>query len=187
MKVPNLLTMTRLCLAPFFLWAFLADGDAGKWWALALALFFEATDLADGFLARRLKQTSSFGKIIDPLADSVSRFTVFLAFLERDYASVWAIACIFWRDSIVSTVRILAASQGVIVAARLSGKVKAIIQGIAINVILGFVCLHDRLGISDAEVHEHAKKLMWFVAGVTLLSLVDYLVGIRKILAKLDA
>jgi CDP-diacylglycerol--glycerol-3-phosphate 3-phosphatidyltransferase len=187
MKVPNILTMSRLLLAPAFLAAVLSDSPSGNWWALALALFFEATDLADGYVARRMQQTSQLGKILDPLADSISRFTIFLGFLVKGYASVWAIACIFWRDSIVSTVRILAASQGVIVSARLSGKIKAIVQGIAIGVILGATCLHERLGISMDEVHDHAWKLMWFVAGVTLLSLVDYLFGIRRILAKLDA
>jgi CDP-diacylglycerol---glycerol-3-phosphate 3-phosphatidyltransferase len=187
MKVPNILTLSRLCLAPAFLWAFLAGTPAGNWWALALALFFEATDLADGFLARRMQQTSQLGKILDPLADSVSRFTIFLGFLVQGYASVWAIACIFWRDSIVSTVRILAASQGVIVSARISGKVKAVVQGIAICVILGAICLHEELGTPMDEVRGHSSKLMWFVAGVTLLSLVDYLLGNRKVLASLDA
>jgi len=187
MKVPNILTLSRLCLAPAFLWAFLAGTPVGNWWALALALFFEATDLADGYVARRMQQTSQLGKILDPLADSVSRFTIFLGFLVQGYASVWAIACIFWRDSIVSTIRILAASQGVIVSARLSGKVKAIVQGIAICVILGATCLHETIDWSMGEVHAHSAKLMWFVAGVTLLSLVDYLVGNRKVLASLDA
>ena len=187
MKVPNILTLSRLCLAPAFLWAILSGTPAGHWWALALALYFEATDLADGFLARRMQQTSQLGKILDPLADSVSRFTIFLGFLVQGYASVWAIACIFWRDSIVSTVRILAASQGVIVSARLSGKIKAIVQGIAIAVILGMTCLHDQLGVPIEEIRGHSSKLMWFVAGVTLLSLVDYLVGNRKVLASLDA
>jgi CDP-diacylglycerol--glycerol-3-phosphate 3-phosphatidyltransferase len=187
MKVPNILTLSRLCLAPFFLWAFLAGTPAGNWWALALALFFEATDLADGYVARRMQQTSQLGKILDPLADSVSRFTIFLGFLVQGYASVWAIACIFWRDSIVSTIRILAASQGVIVSARISGKVKAIVQGIAICVILGATCLHETMGWSMDEVHKHSHNLMWFVAGVTLLSLVDYLLGNRKVLASLDA
>jgi CDP-diacylglycerol--glycerol-3-phosphate 3-phosphatidyltransferase len=187
MKVPNILTLSRLLLAPAFLLAFLAETPSGRWWALALAIYFEATDLADGFIARRMHQTSNLGKILDPLADSVSRFTIFLGFLMKEYAGVWAIACIFWRDSIVSTVRILAASQGVIVSARLSGKVKAVVQGIAINVILAFICFREDFGFTDAQVHEHARTLMLFVAGVTLLSLVDYLLGVRKIFAKLDA
>ena len=187
MKVPNILTLSRLLLAPVFLAAFLSDSPWGEWWAFALALFFEATDLADGYVARRMQQTSQLGKILDPLADSVSRFTIFLGFLVKGYASVWAIACIFWRDSIVSTIRILAASQGVIVSARTSGKAKAIVQGIVIGVILGATCLHETLGISMDDVHDQSGRLMWFVAGVTLLSLVDYLLGNRKVLASLDA
>jgi CDP-diacylglycerol--glycerol-3-phosphate 3-phosphatidyltransferase len=187
MKLANILTLSRLVLAPAFLAAFLARTPAGNWWAFALALYFEATDLADGYVARRMKQTSHLGMILDPLADSISRFTIFLGFLVAGYASVWAIACIFWRDSIVSTVRILAATQGVVVSARFSGKVKAIVQGIVIGVILGLTCMPERFGLTIEEVKRHAATAMWFVAGVTLLSLVDYLVGNRKVLAKLDA
>jgi CDP-diacylglycerol--glycerol-3-phosphate 3-phosphatidyltransferase len=154
--------------------------------ALGLVVAFELTDLADGYVARRLEQTSQLGKILDPLADSVSRFTVFLGFLTLDYCHVWAIACIFYRDSIVSTVRILAASQGVIVSARWSGKVKAIVQGTVIIVILAASCFRTQLGWGEDKVIELASPLMWFVAGVTLFSLFDYLAGNRKVLAALD-
>lgn len=186
MKIPNILTLCRLLGAPLFLWAFLSDGVMGRWWALALVITFEVTDLLDGFVARRFEQISQLGKILDPLADSVSRFTVFLGFLALGYADVWAIALIFYRDSIVSTVRILAASQGVIVSARWSGKVKAIVQGTAIVVILAGSCLRGPLQLTADEVRTYAGSLMWFVSGVTLLSLVDYVVGNRAMLAKLD-
>lgn len=191
-KVPNLVTLSRLVLAPLFLVAFVGVGagvgeGAGLWWALALALFFEVTDMVDGYVARRLEQTSQLGKILDPLADSVSRFTVFLGFLVEGWASVWAIAPLFWRDSIVSTVRVLAASQGVIVSARFSGKVKAIVQGAAIVGILTAACLRDVLGISLEDVRSLSNTAMAYVAAVTLWSLVDYLLGNRKVLASLDA
>ncbi len=186
MKIPNILTLCRLLGAPLFLWAFLSDTPFGRWWALGLVITFEATDLLDGFVARRLEQVSQLGKILDPLADSVSRFTVFLGFLTLGYADVWAIAMIFYRDSIVSTVRILAASQGVIVSARWSGKLKAIVQGVSIVVILAASCLRDRLGLNADELLTYSTTLMWFVAGVTLLSLFDYVAGNRRILAKLD-
>jgi CDP-diacylglycerol--glycerol-3-phosphate 3-phosphatidyltransferase len=185
-KIPNILTLCRLLGAPLFLWAFLSDTPLGRWWALALVITFEVTDLLDGFVARRFEQISQLGKILDPLADSVSRFTVFLGFLALGYADVWVIAMIFYRDSIVSTVRILAASQGVIVSARWSGKLKAIVQGTAIIVILAGSCLRQTLGLSGDDVLTYANALMWFVAGVTLLSLFDYLAGNRKILAALD-
>lgn len=188
MRLPNAITAFRLLLAPVYLAAFLSEGPAGRWWSLSIALCFEVTDIFDGFLARRLGQTSTLGKLLDPLADSISRLTVFLGFLALGYVSPWAVALVFWRDSIVSTLRILAASQGVIVSARFSGKVKAIVQGAAIFIVLAARCLHERLGVSLELVHTQlAPTIMWFVAGVTLVSLVDYLVGNRKVLAKLDA
>ena len=186
MKIPNILTLCRLLGAPLFLWAFLSDSQLGRWWALALVVTFEVTDLLDGFVARRFEQVSQLGKILDPLADSVSRFTVFLGFLALGYADVWAIAMIFYRDSIISTVRILAASQGVIVSARWSGKLKAIVQGTSIVIILAASCLREHLGLSEPDLLLYSNRLMWFVACVTLLSLFDYLGGNRRILAKLD-
>jgi CDP-diacylglycerol--glycerol-3-phosphate 3-phosphatidyltransferase len=192
-KVPNLLTLCRLLGAPFFLLAFLGaeyggfgETVAGRWWALGIAVTFEVTDVLDGPVARRLEQVSQLGKILDPLADSVSRFTVFLGFLVMGYASPWAIACIFYRDSIVSTVRILAASQGVIVSARWSGKLKAIVQATAIIVILSLSCLRGEFGL-PADPTGYSWPIMWFVAAMTFLSLVDYIVGNRPVLAKLDA
>lgn len=186
-KIPNYITLSRMCLSPFFLVAFTAGSDAGRKWALGLAAFFEVTDMVDGWFARRLGQQSQLGKILDPLADSISRFTVFLGFLDQGYASVWALAPIFWRDSIVSTVRVLAASQGVIVSARFSGKVKAIIQGTAIISILAAVCARDLLGFSIDDVKALSNRAMVYVALVTVYSLVDYLWGNRKMLRELDA
>ena len=193
MKLPNLVTMSRMCLAPLFLVAFQAGTEAGLRWALVLAVFFEVSDMVDGYLARRFKQTSQLGKLLDPLADSISRFTVFLAFLSEGYASVWAVAPIFWRDSIVSTIRVLAASQGVIVSARFAGKVKAIIQGTAIITLLVLACFRDAIGsltgmhLTLEGVKDLSATAMWYVSAVTVWSLVDYLWGNRKVLKSLDA
>lgn len=188
MKLPNILTSCRLFGAPLFLWAFLTDTPDARWVALALVFVFEGTDLLDGFVARRYQQISQLGKILDPLADSVSRFTVFLGFLALGYASVWAIAMIFYRDSIVAFVRILAASQGTIVAARMSGKLKAIVQGGAIMTILTASCLRETLSLTDDMVkNDIARPLMWIVACVTIFSLFDYVWGNREAIKKLDA
>lgn len=187
MKLPNLVTLSRMVLAPAFLWAFLEGPETGLRWALGLAVFFEVTDMVDGYLARRFEQTSQLGKILDPLADSISRFTVFLAFLVEGYASVWAVAPIFWRDSVVSTIRVLAASQGVIVSARFAGKVKAIVQGVAIVAILVLACARGVLGWPIDDVKDLSNALMAYVSAVTVWSLFDYLWGNRKVLRSLDA
>jgi phosphatidylglycerophosphate synthase len=117
----------------------------------------------------------------------VSRFTVFLGFLHMGWASVWAVAPIFWRDSIVSTIRVLAASQGVIVSARFAGKLKAIVQGAAIVALLALGVARDRLGWDLASVRDLSNAVMWYVAAVTVWSLFDYLWGNRKVLRSLDA
>lgn len=186
-KLPNIVTFSRLVLSPLFLWAFCAGSDAGLRWALALAVFFEVTDMVDGYLARRFQQTSQLGKILDPLADSVSRFTVFLGFLHMGWASVWAVAPIFWRDSVVSTIRVLAASQGVIVSARFAGKVKAIVQGVAIVALLALGAFRDAFGWQLDDVKALSQAVMWYVSAVTVWSLFDYLWGNRKVLRSLDA
>jgi len=198
-KLPNILSLARLVLAPLFFVFFLSDqhggfGEtpAGPWVALGLALFYEASDVADGYLARSRSEISQLGKILDPLADRISRFTVFLAFLAEGYAPAWAVMAIFFRETIVSSLRILAASQGQIVAARTWGKVKAIVQGGAIVLILTAHCAREPLGwvVGPGEIdplkETLAMPVMWFVAAVTLASMIDYLVALKPVLQKLD-
>ena len=201
-RVANALTLSRIALAPVFVWAFLqghVEGQArwAQWTALAVAVSFELTDAFDGWVARTRGEVSDFGKILDPLADGIARFTVFLCFLVAGYAAVWTVAIIFWRDAIVSTLRVLAAGQGVVLAARPWGKAKAVVQAVAIIAILvfGLVPAFPPGGIggwflwtvNDVEHYRDAARwIMWGVALVTAVSLVDYLRGNREILRKLE-
>ena len=201
-RVANALTLSRIALAPVFVWAFLqghVDGHArwAQWTALAVAVSFELTDAFDGWVARTRGEVSDFGKILDPLADGIARFTVFLCFLVAGYAAVWTVAIIFWRDAIVSTLRVLAAGQDVVLAARPWGKAKAVVQAVAIIAILvfGLVPAFPPEGIGgiflwhvdDPDHHQStARWIMWGVALVTAVSLVDYLRGNREILRRLE-
>ena len=201
-RVANLLTLSRIALAPVFVWAFLQGHvDAhcawAQWTALAVAASFELTDAFDGWVARRRNEVSDFGKILDPLADGIARFTVFLCFLHAGYADIWSLLVIFWRDAVVSTLRVVAAGQDVVVAARTSGKAKAVVQAVAILSILVFglvpVFPPEGLGgwflwsVEDAAHHHLAAQwIMRAVALVTAISLVDYLRGNRDVLRKLD-
>ena len=131
-------------------------------------------------------QVSDLGKFIDPLADSVSRFTVFLCFLAQGFASVWVVAILFWRDSIVASLRILGATRGVIISARWSGKVKAWFQGTAIITTLVFCVWPDLFGLGWQDVPTLSQILCWIVAAYTFYSLVDYLWGNRQVLDSLS-
>ncbi len=191
MNLPNTLTFSRLALTPVFFVAFYlchhpaAGAVEGMLWAklsvLAIAVAFEVSDVLDGYLARRWGQTSNLGKVIDPLADSFSRFTVFVCFLWAGYASLWMVLLIFWRDCLVAGLRGIAARQGIAMGARISGKLKAIVQG---GVIIGVSVLDvlQACGVVDLPVRDWAGYAMAAVAVVTGLSLVDYLLGSQRVL-----
>jgi len=185
-KLPNIITLVRLALAPVFVFFFTQNTGWGYAGALALAITFEFTDVLDGYLARRTGQVSDFGKFIDPLADSVSRFTIFLCFVFLYPSLIWAVAILFWRDSLVATLRIMGATKGVIISARLSGKVKASIQGTAAISTLCFLTWPNLVGMGQENIETYAKIVMAITAAYTLFSLVDYLYGNRKIIASLD-
>ena len=191
MKLPNIVTLIRMGLAPVFILFFIQRTGWGAAGALLVAVAFEVTDLLDGEIARRTGQVSSLGKFLDPLADSISRFTVFLCFLWAGYASIWAVAIIFWRDSLVASLRVMAATKDVIVSARVTGKIKAWVQGTAIISTLCFEA-HNRFfgkplfGTDLGELPALATLFMWITAAWTFLSLLDYLWGNRKLIASLD-
>ena len=185
LKIPNLLTLSRMFLAPVFVFCFTRQTGWGDAASLALAITFEITDLLDGQVARRTGQVSDLGKFLDPLADSIARFTIFLCFLHRGYASIWVVAILFWRDAIVANLRILGVIRGVIIGARVSGKVKAWFQGTATISILVFAVWPDLFGLGIENVPTFARVITWIVAVATALSGIDYLYGNRKLLREM--
>ena len=185
LNVPNCLTGSRLVLGPLFLLLFVAPlGWGGRLACVAIAGLIELSDLFDGMLARKRGEVTDFGRFLDPFADSLSRLSIFLAFLATGYAAVWMFAVILYRDLLVAYVRIWAMRHGVVQAARLSGKLKAVVQGVAILVIsLG--ALAAALTWLDATLWRSVAR--WTMAGVAVvtgLSGVDYVLGLRRIQTK---
>lgn len=191
MNAANLCTLARLGLAPVFVFLFLADPDSlwGLVAATAVAILFEVTDGIDGKLARSRGEMTALGKVFDPFADSVARFSVFLAFYAHPsgYADLWMVFVFFYRDSTVSFLRILAAAKNHVMGARTSGKIKAWAQGIAILTTLG-LSLFQRLGVlgwiglGSLPIPLVGRILVGAAAGVTVYSLVDYLRGALAVL-----
>lgn len=184
----NALTLARVPLAFAFLLAYQRGAPGpeavGLGAALAIALAIELTDLFDGQVARRLGCVTDFGKLVDPFCDAFARLTVFFALAAVPFASgaallpLWMPVTLLLRDLSVSFVRSVAASRGIVVAARASGKWKALVQG---PVILAAVVL--ALGAPEA-----ARTLVpWLGAvavAVTLWSLADYVWSHRAVLGE---
>ena len=183
MGLPNKITLSRLALGPLFLIVYLTDWSGAQIAGLIIAILIEATDIADGWMARARGETSEVGKVLDPMADAVARISCFIGFLVYGYAKAWMVVVLVYRDVGVAYVRTLAALQGVAVGARPSGKWKGAIQGTAAITILALDLLNF------PWLQSHFLKIVFFLMLIVTLytgfTLVDYIWGNRKILREL--
>lgn len=177
----NALTTFRLLISPVFIAVFFWDSPLSAPVSLVLVLLSEGSDVLDGYLARSRGQVTPFGKLLDPFADSISRFTVFLCYLTANLAPLWMVVIILYRDLLISALRATAAAQGVIISARKSGKIKAVVQGTSIIAIQLLRLLNEN---RDA-VSSYAHGFMTAVTLVTAWSAMDYVWGNRMVLTQI--
>lgn len=177
-------TLLRVFLIPAVIYCFYEGIHQPEnlrwfWWLISLLILgiCELTDFLDGYFARSFQQVSELGKLLDPLCDSLMRFSVFLAMSQFDMIPGWAVYVFFYRDLTVAYLRILAMSKGVVFGARMSGKIKAVAQGIGIFSIIAWYFFNS-LGIDIlfgvCDVQSFAVFIMMIVCGVTIWSGVDY-------------
>jgi len=141
MNLPNKLTMLRVFLVPVFIILFILG-----YYAAALIVFIGAsvTDFFDGNIARKYNLVTNFGKIMDPLADKILVYSALCLFIEAEVIDAWTLIVILAREFIVSGMRTVAASEGRVLAAGMSGKIKTVLQMIAVCLLL--------LGLAVADV-----------------------------------
>jgi CDP-diacylglycerol--glycerol-3-phosphate 3-phosphatidyltransferase len=186
MELPNILTIVRIAIAPLFLMFFMIDTFWSLMISLGLFIVAELTDYFDGIVARKNKQETFFGKLMDPFADSISRFTVFLCFLGKGLAPVWLIVIFFYRDVLVSVIRVFAMKEGLVVSARKSGKTKAWVQALCIFMVFVILIL-QKLGIITNPYFRssHTHYAIFFIgiaALITIWSAFDYWHNNKKII-----
>jgi len=139
MNLPNKITIARVCLIPVYLFVYLAQplSEMPNMW-LALIIFSVAsiTDAIDGYIARRYKLVSNFGKLMDPLADKLLVSAALIAFVASGALPAWVVVLLISREFFVSGLRQLAVEQGIVVAASSSAKFKTITQIVLVIYIL---------------------------------------------------
>lgn len=132
MNTPNKLTVLRIVLAPLFLLLMMLDFPFHFFLAVIVFVIAALTDLFDGKIARSQGLITNFGKFLDPLADKMLTTAAFLGFLVTGQLDVWAVMLVLTRDFMVTSVRLIAAKDGVVVAASFAGKAKTVAQFISI-------------------------------------------------------
>lgn len=136
MTAANIITLTRILLIPAFM--VLANRADAVSQVLALCIFALAslTDGLDGYIARKYKQVTNFGKFIDPLADKLLVMSALLIFVGQGVIPAWAAAVVLAREFAVTSLRMVAAADGVVIQAALWGKIKTFAQIICIIILL---------------------------------------------------
>lgn len=152
---------------------------------LFLAILSELSDLFDGMLARRHNKVTELGKLLDPMADSIFRLSVLLAFTQGIVGiPVLLVSLFFYRDTIIGTLRTLCALRGIALAARMSGKIKAVIQAAVVFFIL-LMMVPYIMGCLDQETFKAMSFYGVLVAAVyTLYSGFEYIVANRSHIRK---
>lgn len=175
MNLPNTLTILRIFFVPLLVvvlvqenWTVEIDGFLVTNNLIALAIFLAAsgTDLLDGYLARRWKQITTVGTLLDPIADKLLVTSALIALVEVQVVPAWMVVVIVGREFAVTGLRGIAASAGFTIKASDLGKTKMMMQVVAVTLLL--------LGIQIPALAPWAQRWMWVVMGLTLVSAVDY-------------
>lgn len=166
-NLPNALTVLRIALVPFFGWLLLADGGddvALRWWALALFLVAIATDWVDGHLARKHGLITSFGKLMDPIADKALIGTALIGLSLLSLLPWWVTLVILVREIGITLMRFVVIRRGVIPASK-GGKLKTVLQAVGISMVIAPLGgWFDDLGV----------WVMYVATLVTVVTGVDY-------------
>ena len=182
MNTPNKLTVFRMLITPIFLAVILHES---KYRFFAAAFVFAvgaATDAFDGRLARKRNQITVVGKLLDPLADKMLTTAALLAFMYLDLCNIWIVMIVLTREFAVTSVRLVASSQGVIIPANIWGKVKTASQMTFTVTIMLLAGLRDIGIFLRLDLALVSNGLLWITAVLAVVSGVKYLAMSRTMI-----
>jgi CDP-diacylglycerol--glycerol-3-phosphate 3-phosphatidyltransferase len=184
MNVPNALTILRIFFVPLLVAALVQDKGlvwmrpfavTNEWLALAIFLVAAGTDLLDGYLARRWKQITTVGTLLDPIADKLLISAALISLVQVRVLPAWMAILIVGREFAVSGLRQIAAAEGYTIKANDLGKTKMFSQVVAVSCML--------LAVRHPALQLPGMILMWIVVVFAMLSAISYF---RKFWRKVD-
>ena len=191
MNIAHFFTLLRIVLIPFFPVCYLGYNwlKINPFYLPYILLFVlaicELTDLMDGYFARKKNQITDAGKILDPMADSITRILVFFTFTQGWVGIPLLLVFVFlYREFLISSLRTLCALKGFALAARKSGKLKAVLQA-SVNFFIVLLMIPYTWGTLSLSALQRASLIAVSIAAVyTVLSAVDYVYANRSYLKK---
>ena len=176
MNTPNKLTVGRMIMVPFLVLFLLTGwgGEANPYISVAIFVIASITDWFDGYLARKNHLVTNFGKFMDPLADKLLVCSAMICLIELDRLPAWIVIVIIAREFIISGFRLIAAENGIVIAANYWGKFKTVSQ--MIMIILLLLDLGGALDILG-------EIFIWLSLALTVISLITYIWQNRSVLS----
>ena len=190
LNLPNILTISRVAITPFFLVTILMETLPHRF-LIACIIFSIAsiTDAIDGHHARKNNQITNFGKFLDPIADKILTTAALLAFMSMGLCNIWIVMLVLTREFAIASVRMVAATNGVVIPANVWGKIKTVSQMVftILIMLLGevyFVVESSNVALFAKlpDLSLISNGLLWITAILTVVSGIIYLYDSRKII-----
>jgi CDP-diacylglycerol--glycerol-3-phosphate 3-phosphatidyltransferase len=187
-NIPNILTLMRIAAIPLMTVLLMSGAREPCFWAAALFSAASFTDWLDGYLARRMGIVTVFGKFLDPIADKLIVMAALIMIIPYGRAPAWMVLVILSREIIITGLRGIASSEGIVIAASDLGKYKTIFQIVAIIALLlhydyhWFFALDHPLFI--VNMHHVGMFYLWIAFVITVWSGVDYLARFVRVIAR---
>jgi CDP-diacylglycerol---glycerol-3-phosphate 3-phosphatidyltransferase len=170
LNLPNALTLIRILLVPVLVVALTVEMPGGTTIAAIVFAVAALTDGLDGYIARSRQAVTTFGKVMDPVADKLMIAAALLSLVSLDRLPAWVAMVIIAREFAVSGLRVAAGQQGIVIPASLLGKAKTILQ---VAMVMALIAADD----SNAA---WVQALVYAAVAMTLISGADYFLNVRK-------
>ena len=177
MNLPNKLTLLRVILIPFFVLCLLLEGGQNPSLRIAALVLFCAasfTDFLDGQIARRCHLVTNFGKFMDPLADKLLVCSALICMIELGELPSWYVIIVIAREFIISGFRLVAADNGIVIAASWWGKFKTVCQMLTVILLI----------LNLSFLHTLTSILAGIALVLTIVSLLDYVVKNHRVITE---
>jgi CDP-diacylglycerol--glycerol-3-phosphate 3-phosphatidyltransferase len=175
-NVPNVLTVFRILLVPVLVVALLDETPNGDLLAACVFAIASITDAVDGYIARSRNLVTTFGKLMDPVADKLLILAALIALVSLERVDAWVAMVIIAREFAVTATRMAATQQGVVIAANAWGKAKTIVQ---------VACVFFLIAVDGSPVW--LDLLVYSTVAITIVSGIDYFFGLRRLLREAEA
>jgi CDP-diacylglycerol---glycerol-3-phosphate 3-phosphatidyltransferase len=170
LNVPNVLTLVRILLVPVLVVALLVNTKHGSTVAAIVFALAAFTDGLDGYIARSRRSITTFGKVMDPVADKLLIAAALISLVSLNRVEAWVAMVIIAREFAVSGLRIAAGGQGVVIPASMLGKLKTIVQVAAVLALIA---------VNDPDV-AWVQVLLYAAVVITVVSGADYFLNVRR-------